>query len=98
MCGGQYQRDRRDHHHEQRNQQSGDADEDEDRLPLARDQVEFADRLREPHHNGQADKVIRNAPIVVRNMYQPIDPIGFIFPADAPPRPPPDPDAASLRA
>jgi len=26
--------------------------------------------------------VIRNAPMVVRNMYRPIDPIGLNFPAD----------------
>ena len=32
--------------------------------------------------------VIKNAPIVVRNMYQPIDPIGLNFPADGAPQPP----------
>ena len=29
-------------------------------------------------------RVITNAPIVVRNMYRPIDPIGLNFPADGP--------------
>ena len=34
-------------------------------------------------------RVITNAPIVVRNMYRPIDPIGLNFPADGPHWPPP---------
>ena len=34
----------------------GDLDKDEERLALARDQVEVAHRLREPEHDGQADE------------------------------------------
>jgi hypothetical protein len=54
--GSHDQRDRRDHHDQKRNDQSGNADEDEQRLALTRDQVELAHRLREPDHDCQADK------------------------------------------
>ena len=50
------ERDRRDHHHQERHDHSGDADENEQCLPLARDQIEIAHRLREPDHDRQADQ------------------------------------------
>ena len=50
------QRDRRQHHDQQRNDHPGNADEDQQRLALTGDQVEIAHRLREPDHDGQADK------------------------------------------
>ena len=40
----------------QRHDHSGNADEDEDRLPLAGDQVEIPHRLGEPDHHGQGDQ------------------------------------------
>ena len=50
------QRDRRDHQDEQRNDQAGDADEDQDGLTLAGHQVDVVQRLRDPDHRGQADQ------------------------------------------
>ena len=98
--GRDHQRDRRDHQDEQRNDQPGDADEDQDGLALAGHQVDVAQRLGDPDHRGQADQHDRNAPNVVRKMYRPIDPIR----ARRPPfrqyrrtaRPLPAPDAQRL--
>ena len=56
MRRGHHQRDGRDHHHQQRHDHSGNADENEERLPLARDQVEIAHRLGEPDHHCQTDQ------------------------------------------
>ena len=50
------QRDRRDHQHEQRNDQAGDADEHQDGLTLVGHQVDVAQRLRDPDYGGQADE------------------------------------------
>src|SRR5262249_12687668 len=49
-----HQGDRRDDQHEQRNDEAGDADEDEDALALIRHQVDVAHRLRDPHQRGHA--------------------------------------------
>ena len=49
-------RDRRDHHYQEWNDHPGDADENEQRLALTRDQVEIAHRLREPDHDSQTDE------------------------------------------
>ena len=51
-----HQRDRRDHHDQQWNDQAGDADEDQDGLALAGHEVDVAHRLGEPDRHGQADK------------------------------------------
>lgn len=45
-------RDRRDHHDQEWNDHPGNADENEQRLALTRDQVKIAHRLREPDHDG----------------------------------------------
>ena len=51
---GDHQRDRRDDHEEQRNDQAGDADEDQDALTLIGHQVDVAQRLSDPHERGHA--------------------------------------------
>ena len=49
-------RDRRDHEHEEGNDQAGDAEKDEDRLTAVGHQVDVAQRLRDPDHCRQTDK------------------------------------------
>ena len=50
------QRDRRDHQDQQRNDQTGDADEHQDRLTLGGHDVEVAQCLGDPDHGGEADQ------------------------------------------
>src|SRR5262245_933401 len=49
-----HQRDRRDDQNEQRNDEAGNADEDENALALIRHQVDVAQGLRDPHERGHA--------------------------------------------
>ena len=51
-----HQGDRRDDQHQRRNDQTGDAEEGDDRLTLAGHQVDAAQRLRNPDHPRQADQ------------------------------------------
>src|ERR1044072_3006412 len=50
------QRDWRNHQDQQGYNQAGDPDENKDRLPLTRHDVDVAQRLRYPDHGGQTDQ------------------------------------------
>ena len=80
-----HQRDRRDHHHQLRDDQAGDADEHQDGLALAGHQVDVAQRLGDPDSAVRLTSTSRNAPSVVRKIYRPIDPIRLRVPPPANP-------------
>ena len=87
---GIFMDDRRDHEHQEGNDHAGQADEDQNRLALARDQVDIAQRLRDPDDGGQADENQRERPKTgAKNIA--VDPSHYAWASPSPVRPSPHP-------